>query len=150
MASPASVSFICSVSSTASRGKPPGRNNRGLSVSPTMVLSTPTAHAPASTTAAILPERPAATCPAVVAVIFPEGFADGAAKGHPLKAIISRAMSWSGQRTASEDSPALAKEHTGLSERTGNTRVMRPAKTLSSTDRPHQSNEPVIAPGARR
>ncbi len=74
-----------------------------------MVDSTPTLHAPPSITPSMRPCNCCHTASAEVGLIFPNKLALGAAKGKPLSAIMRRAKSWSGQRTATVGNPALIK-----------------------------------------
>jgi hypothetical protein len=71
------------ISSIASRGMPPSRNRRVPSgPGARMVDSTPTVQGPASRMASTAPPRPSCTWAAVVALIRPEGLAEGAASGN--------------------------------------------------------------------
>ncbi len=82
---PAGGSPRCTGPMSASRSStatPPGRSRTGCSpVRSSTVDSTPTAHGPLSSTAAMRPDNPSSTCCAVVGLTAPDRFADGAAIG---------------------------------------------------------------------
>ena len=53
------------------------------------------------------PSNSSATCGAVVGLICPNRFVDGAATGEPVAASSANATGWAGTRTATVDRPEL-------------------------------------------
>ena len=95
--------------SSCSRVMPPSRSTTGTSPrTSTTVDSTPTRHGPPSTTTSTTSPRSASTCAAVVGEGRPDRFADGAATGTPAARSSASATGWSGTRTATLGSPAVA------------------------------------------
>ncbi len=94
-----STSTSPSTARSCSSEMPPGRSRRGRAPhSETTVDSTPTVHAPPSTTAAILPFKSSMTCCAVVVEGRPDRFAEGAASGTPAARMIACASGCDGNR----------------------------------------------------
>ena len=88
--------------------------------------STPTAHAPPSTTAAILPAMSSMTCAAVVVEGRPEVLAEGAAMGTPAARMTARAIGWEGRRMPTVSRPA--ETSTGMRSDLGKMMVMGPGQ----------------------
>ena len=76
----------------------------------------------------------AATWPAVVGLIPPDVFADGAASGAP-KAAISFREKPAGIRRPTVERPAVASGWTGLPGASGSTRVSGPGQNRSASRR---------------
>ena len=96
----------------ASAGMPPGRSSVAMPPGqPTMVDSTPTAHGPASSTAAIRPSRPPSgsrTCSALVGLMRPGGIGRGrrerAGRGeHRLRRGMGRHAQRDGRQSGGDE-----------------------------------------------
>ena len=113
-----------------------------------MVDSTPTGQAPPSTTAAIRPERPpsgSSTCAAVVGLIRPERFAEGAASD-PSKARSSAwATGCAGTRSPTLSRPAVTIPAIPASSRSGTTSVRGPGQKARASRSASSSNTPIRA-----
>ena len=111
---------------------PPGRSRRGRSSASVMtVLSTPTPHAPPSSTAAIFPSMSRMTCAAVVVEGRPEVFAEGAASGTPLSRMSARAIGCDGRRM-----PTVSRPHetsSGMQPPLGTIMVIGPGQNASAS-----------------
>ena len=126
--------------SMSSTGRPPARSRTGApsSSNPTMVDSIPTGQGPASSTAAIRPERPFITWMAVVGLIAPDGFADGAATGRATVSRSARATAEPGTRTPRVGRPARARSETP--PRCSATRVSGPGQNAVASASPIGGN----------
>ena len=65
-----------------------------------------------------------------VGLVFPEGFALGAARSLPNFCRSVKARGWLGTRIARESSPALARRERGEETRRGKTRVKGPGQNV--------------------
>ncbi len=129
------VSFWPICASIVSTGKPPGRRRQGRSFCrPMMVLSKPTVQWPPVRIASILCPSPWATCSAVVALMRPEGLADGAAMGVPAASMSCLARRASGTRRAMVGSPAVTSGAMGAPGLSGVTRVRGPGQNACASD----------------
>ena len=81
------------IASMSRKAKPPYRKIVGVGATAMIVDSKPTLQGSPSNTASIRPPKPCITCWAVVALMRPDGFAEGAATGVPAVRKTSRACS---------------------------------------------------------
>jgi hypothetical protein len=110
-----------------------------------MVDSTPIAQGPASRTASTAPPSPSTTWPAAVALIRPEGLAEGAATGRPRPRSTACITGCAGTRMATVGRPAETRGAMPDRSRSGRTSDIAPGQKASAS----ASAAPVISAMAR-
>ena len=121
-----------SISSNVSLAKPPCLRIQGGSILQSrIVLSTPTGQGPPSSTISMCAPRLLITCPAVVGLSLPDGFADGATKppGKAAKSLSTGVINF-GIRTAKVLAPSRANGDTEQSCLIGATIVSGPGQNF--------------------
>jgi len=124
----------------------PGRSSRALPPAiATMVDSSPIEVGPSSTIKPIRSPRLARTWPALVALIRPLAFAEGAARGRPQAANSACIAGCADMRRAIVGSPAVTSGAMPDLSRCGRTKVSGPGQKRSARLRAIASNSPIVS-----